>query len=346
MAVLKSEDIAKLAGVSRATVSKVINNYPDVKDETRKRVLDVIRECRYTPDFSARVLAGGKTNTIGFFMNVDSSLPKEKLIFDNNYYSPLLNAVIDRANSSGYYVTVNKISKDDGYDIVKSAFEEKRIDAAILVSVSDDMLSIASLPYPMVFISHEKKEFEEKKLLRKQMACVSFNSYTAYKKNTQFLIDRGYRKIGMIYADVGRYICDEKYRGFMDAMKENSLEAEDKFMIDCKMSPRIAAEKINTLLENKRLPEVFACINDDVAIAVMERISSFGLKIPRDIAIIGFDDTPFARYTLPPLTTCKLPIIEMACKAVSRAIEIINKNGKECTEDIFEAKPVYRKTTV
>ena len=333
MAVLKSEDIAKLAGVSRATVSKVINNYPDVKDETRERVLDVIRECRYTPDFSARVLAGGKTNTIGFFMNVDSSLPKEKLIFDNNYYSPLLNAVIDRANSSGYYVTVNKISKDDGYDIVKSAFEEKRIDAAILVSVSDDMLSIASLPYPMVFISHE-------------MACVSFNSYTAYKKNTQFLIDRGYRKIGMIYADVGRYICDEKYRGFMDAMKENSLEAEDKFMIDCKMSPRIAAEKINTLLENKRLPEVFACINDDVAIAVMERISSFGLEIPRDIAIIGFDDTPFARYTLPPLTTCKLPIIEMAVKAVSRAIEIINKNGKECTEDIFEAKPVYRKTTV
>lgn len=346
MAVLKSEDIAKLAGVSRATVSKVVNGYPDVKEETRARVLDVIRECKYTPDFSARVLAGGKTNAIGFFMNVDLSLPKEKLIFENSYYSPLLNAVIDCANTSGYYVTVNRIGSEDGCGVVKNAFKEKRIDAAILVSVGDDMLDIAALPYPMVFISHTLKEFEKKKLIRNRLACVAYDSYTAYKRNTQFLIDKGYKNIGMIYADVGRNICNEKRRGFSDAMKENSLEICDEFMIDCKMSPKLAAEKISVLLQNKKLPEVFTCVNDDVAIAVMEKISSCGLEIPRDIAIMGFDNTPFAKYTLPPLSTCKLPISEMAERAVYRAIEIINNDKISCTEDILEAEPVYRKSTI
>src|SRR5690554_3710481 len=100
---MKSDDIAKLAGVSRSTVSRVINNYPDIPQKTRDKVLKIIEEYQYEPNTSARVLAGKGTNTIGLFVVSLVENNNMNRIYQNNYFAPFVEAVIDTANASGYY---------------------------------------------------------------------------------------------------------------------------------------------------------------------------------------------------------------------------------------------------
>ena len=115
---MKSEEIARIAGVSRSTVSRVINNYSNVPDDTKKRVLEVINKYNYQPNTCARVLAGKKSNTIGLFIVSIADANNPNRLYNNNYFTQFVDAVVDCANSKGYYVLVNIIYCENDYNRV------------------------------------------------------------------------------------------------------------------------------------------------------------------------------------------------------------------------------------
>jgi LacI family transcriptional regulator len=118
---MKSEDIARMAGVSRSTVSRVINNYSNVPDETRRKVMKVIEKYHYSPNSSARALAGKKTDTIGLFIVSIAEKGSSTRVYQNNYFSPFIEAVIDTANERGVYVLVHSIFSVRDYAKIKQA---------------------------------------------------------------------------------------------------------------------------------------------------------------------------------------------------------------------------------
>jgi len=138
---MKSEDIAKLAGVSRSTVSRVLNNYSNVPDQTRRKVMKVIREHNYVPNTPARILAGKGMNTLGLFIVSIDEKTETNRIYQNNYFAPFLDIVVDVANNNDFYALVHTVYSERDYAKIQKAFQEKRIDGGIVVGTKDDTIS-------------------------------------------------------------------------------------------------------------------------------------------------------------------------------------------------------------
>ncbi|WP_040952594.1 LacI family DNA-binding transcriptional regulator, partial [Gorillibacterium massiliense] len=142
---MRSEDIARLAGVSRSTVSRVINNYPNVPEKTRIKVMKIIEQYHYEPNISARVLAGKGTNTIGLFVVSFADKTSVNRIYQNSYFAPFVDALVDTVNAMGYYVLIHTVYSEADYFKIKQAFQQKRIDGCVIVGTQGNVESLRDI---------------------------------------------------------------------------------------------------------------------------------------------------------------------------------------------------------
>ncbi|WP_139905343.1 LacI family DNA-binding transcriptional regulator [Clostridium thermarum] len=326
---MKSEDIARLCGVSRSTVSRVINNYPNVPQETREKVLAAIEKYNYQPHISARVLAGKGTNTIGLFVISTADTLNKNRIFQNSFFSPFINAVVDYANSREYYVLVHTIYEKKDYNKIKEVFLQKRVDGCIILGTENETeiineIQVKGLPISIIDYDEENAE----KNTKYKLNVVNSMDYEGSKEALRYLISLGHKKIGIITGRMNTFSGRQRYKAYRETLLENGLQIDERFVLNGKFLKHIAYREVEKLIENKVLPSaIFAC-NDDMAIAAMEAFHNNGISVPQDISIIGFDDIPFASMTKPPLTTVAIPIYEMAQKAVEGIIDLEERNYK------------------
>lgn len=322
---MRSEDIAKLAGVSRSTVSRVINNYPNVPETTRAKVLRVIEQHHYEPNSFARALAGKRTDTIGLF--AISMIEKEDTsrIYQNSYFAPIVDMVVDTANARGFYVLIHTVYSPGDFQKVKQAFQQKRIDGGILVGTQKDIELVREMvgqEAPLVLIDYDISEIMAERLNKNHLAVINSMDYEGTAQAIEYLIELGHREIGIMKGRMNTHSGRERYLAFEHTLDKYGLPLRDEYILEGEFLKESAHREAHRLADQDSLPTALFCSNDDMAMIAMEAFAERGISVPDQLSVIGFDDVELASRVTPKLTTVHLPVDEMAKAAVLKVIEL------------------------
>ena len=298
-------DVAKQAGVSMKTVSRVLNNEPNVAQKTRERVQAVAKELHYSPNLAARGLASSKSYLIA-------------LLYDNPspyYIANIQKGAIDACRESGYHLVVEPInmSGDNVSLEMERVLERLPVDGVIVTPPLSDSAEISSIlkrlkiKYVPVAPSLEPDE----------IASVKMDDIQAAFEMTEFLIKQGHRRLGFIRGHSEHSATSLRYKGFVQAMKAAGLEVRKDYITDGDFSFKSGVDAAENLLGQDEPPTAIFASNDDMAAGVVSVANRLNVSVPEDLSVVGFDDTPLARILWPQLTTIKQPIYEMGFQAVN-----------------------------
>jgi LacI family transcriptional regulator len=336
---INSFQIAKLAGVSRSTVSRVINNYSNVPEETREKVMKVIQQYDYYPNISARILAGKKTGTIGLFWITEDRIATDYL---SNFF---IASIIDDAASFGYLVltcVVSNLSDPENIQMIKKIFFQGRIDGGIFIGSSNNEPLIEELIAEGHIIGILDQNIPGR--TEANRIIVNFDSDTG-EKAVDYLVKLNHRKIGIINGDIHRYNGMQKYNGFMNGLKKNGLEIINDWIEYATFSDKDGYASMSTILQrSKELPTAICCANDSIAFGVVNAINDFGLKVPDDISVIGIDDHIRSSTFRPPLTTFRVDFSKMMSALTENVINVIKGKANEFISLEFGSELIERES--
>ncbi|EEO6564811.1 LacI family transcriptional regulator [Listeria monocytogenes] len=320
------KDIAKLSGVSVATVSRVINDNGRFSEETREKVLAVIKETNYQMNFSAKSLRMNKSFSVGilvpdisnyFFSSVVQQI--EAILFDQGYSTIICN-------------TGRNLDKEMAY---LNMLESKMVDGLIVISGADEFgfkYTNAENGIPYVCIDRQPKD-------KKDTIFISSNHYQGAFEATEALIHAGVKSPVIFMHSRQSSSAKERLKGFQDALKKNNIRYDpdvSKFTVDLQIHDY--QKSIITFVNEVTTMDGIFAINDNIALELLNLLPTIGKKIPNDIKVIGFDDTPQCNYTVPKLSSVKQDIPKIAQITVDNLITII-KNPKQ-KKRITEIVPV------
>jgi len=326
-------DVAKRAGVSMKTVSRVLNNEPNVAEKTRERVKAIAAELRYSPNLAARGLATSKSYLIA-------------LIYDNpspDYIAHIQRGAIDACREVGYHLVVEPMSLDCGHshdekvNAVRAVLDRLPVDGVILTPPLTDSEAIlevlAELNIKCVRIAPKNGG---------DQAFVGMNDETAAYQMTQHLLTQGHEKIGFIRGHVDHAATSLRHAGYLRAMQEAGISVSDDLIVQGDFSFESGAAAARKLLGADALekPTAIFASNDDMAAAVISVAGQMGLDVPEQLSVCGFDDTPLARVVWPALTTIRQPIYKMGHQA---AKELVRRSDVEAEQgQILDFKIMLR----
>lgn len=293
------KDVAERAGVSMKTVSNVINDFPHVTDETRRRVLDAVEALSYRPNLSARNLARGRTGVIAL------AVPE----LDMPYFAELSRYVIEAAAEHSWIVLVEQtLHREDREEIVLSGDLSRRIDGLIFNPVAIDVSKLTQRDdaTPLVLLGEN--------LYDTPYDHVSIDNVAAARAATEHLLSLGCRRIGAIGARLGDTTASRRRRlegshrqrleGYRQALRAAGIRA-DRGLIRPAPSYRgeYGASATEELLRLPEPPDAIFCFTDWLALGALRTLRLHDRRVPDDIAIVGFDDIPYGRVAAPSLTT-------------------------------------------
>ncbi|MGM0378603.1 MAG: LacI family DNA-binding transcriptional regulator [Bacillota bacterium] len=327
-------DIAKESGVSKSTVSRVINDKPGVSDKKRKTVLKVIDELNYKPNSAARTLGLKRTNTIGVLVNDLSDT------FYSAYVRMIDRIFTNKFHYGALYCTTNK-STPTKVNYLKQL--NKMVDGYMFlgeeVITKDELKTLKKDNEPFVGIG-TNIDFEKGTM-------VDINNFEASYDLVKYLIDLGHKNILYVASEINRTEFSERFMGYQKALMENDLPYQDYFTTDFSIdkSYRLAKE-INLSIKENDITAI-VCFNDMAACGVMDGLIDLGYEIPKDLSVVGFDNYKGhmkIKNKLPKLTTMEQPNKEMASYGVKALYDQI-VNNKSTESKIFKCKLIKGSST-
>lgn len=310
-----SRHVAERAGVSRTTVSFVLNGVGSgkVSAATQERVLQAARDLGYVPDAAARSLVSGKTATMGLLIARSRHIPVDAFI-------PLsLRGLSHVCQGAGFRLIVETSDVGGaGYNYAELV-DSRKVDGLVVLNAdpADDRLTgLIDRGFPLVLIGGHPDQ---------RVATVSVDSVAGMRAVTEHLVRLGHREIAFIhYREVTGTTMGGRLAGYRAALEAVGIEPRPRLVRSGDFSAESGhAAMMSLLAERPRLSAV-VCGNDTIAIGAMSAIARSGMYVPDDIAVVGFDDIPLARFTVPALTTVRLPAEEMARRAGEMAMRLIN----------------------
>jgi LacI family transcriptional regulator len=300
--------VARRAQVSIKTVSRVLNLEPNVRADTRAKVLAAVEALQYRPNQSARSLAGSRSFLICLFY--DNPSPA--------YVSDVQVGVISRCREAGYHLIVEPIDSaapDLGRQ-VRATLSTLKVDGVILTPpVSDNADVLAALDEsgaPYVRIAPQSD--------LDRAAYVHMDDRGAAREMTRLLIEAGHRDIGFIKGHPDHGASHLRYQGYVDALEEHGLTLRPEHVVQGYFSFQSGREAAQELLSQSGRPTAIFASNDDMALGVIAVAGRVGVNVPHQLSVVGFDDTPGAQIVWPQLTTVRQPIEEMAAAAADLLI--------------------------
>lgn len=286
-------DVARLAGVSRATVSYVVNRKDTsavpISEETRQRVMDAVDELGYVVNAGAQALRSGDTKTIGVM------LP----IYENPFFWEILDGISREANEAGYKVLLANSALDPEIASQNvSELAEQRVDGLIFMiefgSLPDQIMEqLRNSIHPIVEISSSFSEFD----------LIQQGYSEATKALMTHLFELGHRRIGFIYGVHKPEQGLDRLNAYHEALHEMDIVFDESLIIQCGPSMEDGYQAALHLLQQQERPTAIIALNDLLGMATIRAASDLSLRIPEDISIAGFDDIPFAKFVIPRLTT-------------------------------------------
>ncbi len=326
---INSTEIAKIAGVSRSTVSRVINNYPNVPEKTRKKVMEIIQRYNYYPNLSAQVLAGKRTSTLGLFMIERGQVSGDSLS------NLLITSIIESASSLGYYVLTNIIGDTNHpktIESIKEVFFQRRVDGGIFIGANNYEPLIEELIKEGFFIGIVDQELPGANEPNRIVS--NFDNEQGALKAVEYLASLGHRKIGVINGNMNRIAGPQKFQGYLEGLKKFAIPVNEDWILVGDFSKQSGYEAIKGLLEKDiALPTAFFAANDSTAFGAMQAFKEHEIRIPDDISIIGFDDHMLSEYTSPTLTTLRVDFTEMMEKLTTNVVNAVE--GKQLEANYF-----------
>ncbi len=331
MPTITRKDVAKKAGVSEATISRVMNNYPHVKNSIRRRVLSTARELDYFPNGIARALAMQKSGNIGFVLP-----DKMKQGIWNPFYSKELEGVEQEAQRHNYHLIFSFL-KEHSHKI-PSDVDGKKVDGILLVGniEKDVIFMLKEKEIPLVLVDNRIEEGN--------VNCVVIDNIQGAREATEHLIRLGHKNISFLGGELSIPSIKERFAGYKQVLREagmaypqpirtNGLNFEDGYKAMRKILP-----------SNLSMSAVFAA-NDSLAAGAMKAIMQKGLRIPEDISVVGFDDIDLAFQIHPGVTTVRVPKQKMGQMATKRLLEIIKDKKQKPVDLTVSVELVIREST-
>lgn len=315
------KDIARELGISPSTVSRALKDHPDISPDTKKAVTALAEKLNYQPNIIALSLRQSKTNTIGVIV-------PEIVHF---FFSTVISGIEDVAYKNGYNVIVSQ--SNESYEREKSdlkALFNSRVDG-LLISVSretqnfDHFKSVFERGMPMVFFDRAVDELDTSKI-------IVDDSEGAYQA-TQHLIEQGCKKIAHIAGPDNLIISKKRTDGYIKALGDHNMMVDNKMIISCNEGSIEAAKKISLeLLQRKNRPDGIFTSNDLTAIGALQAAKELKIKVPQELAIIGFSNWQVSSFTDPTLSTVDQPGYEMGKQAAELLLKEVESKEDEFVE--------------
>ena len=312
MATMK--DIARIAGVSLSTVSHVVNNSRFVSEEITQRVQKVIAELNYKPSLVARSLKIKETNTLGMLVTASN----------NPFFAEVVRHVERYCEEHNYHLIL--VNTDGNGENLKKHLERllsKQVDGLLLMCAEPQDLDpqiMTNIQLPMVVIDWWLQPLNAD--------LIHENSELGGYLATKALLDAGYRKIAVVTGETSKPITASRLAGYKRAISEQNLQTQPEWVIESHFSYAGGVNAGKEILALEHRPDAIFAMSDTIAIGLYQSLLQAGLRIPQDIAVIGYDNIELAQYLAPPLSTIHQPKARLAKNAVEQLVSRIRQPDK------------------
>jgi DNA-binding LacI/PurR family transcriptional regulator len=333
---ITSQDVADLAGVSRTTVSLVLNDVQDIKisPATRQRVINAAEELGYVPDAAAQALASRRAQIIGFIL---TRQPHQ--IASDAFIPQILDGLLDVMHQYDMRLIIDIVEPEHQNEAYLQLVRAKRIDGFLLSGprLGDSALkALEQDGFPTVLIGQ---------LPDVEFCSVDIDNRAAARKAVAHLVNLGHRRIACITNAPKSYTAPvDRLAGYRLALEDAGIAYRPELVRYGNFTLESGYEQMGSLLASGEPFTAVFVASDTVALGAKAAILEHGLRVPRDIALVGFDDLPIAQYAAPPLTTIHLPVIELARQASEMLINILKGEQLACRHILLDAHLVIRQS--
>jgi LacI family transcriptional regulator len=325
-------DVAALAGVSIKTVSRVLNNEPNVRPRTRKKVTDAVRELNYRPNVSARRLAANRSFVIGLMYDLPHS----------DYISEFQDGVLKVCHEAGYHMLVHPCDTDNAQlaGEVVDLFRQVTVDGFIVLQpISDDnRLNKTLVDEKVPYVRVSQRRFKGPPL-------VSVDDTQSAANMTRYLIGLGHRRIGFIVGRPDQGSSHDRLAGYTAALRDAQIEFDSTLVEQGLYSFESGYSCARRLLALDPRPTAIFASNDHMAMGVLTVAHEKRLDVPKDLSVAGFDDTAMARFAWPPLTTVRQPVTQVARLAAETLVKCLQGDAAREREFVLHSDLMKRAST-
>jgi len=332
-----SLDVANKAGVSRTTVSFVLNNVPgvNISKTTREKVLKAAQKLNYHPNAAGRKLVSGKSHTLGLVL---CQSPEQ--VFADAFLPQVILGIEQAAIQQGFHILLKQVAPDDSEGYTR-LINENHVDGIILSGPRQDDQQILRLyrdGVPIMLMGQ---------LPETNIPFVDVDAAAGAETAVRHLIELGHQRIAMITNAPLTYTSAQQRRnGYLQALRSAGLQVNDVLIREGNYTPASGFAAMTQLLNLPSRPTAVFVASDVVAMGAILAIKENGLSIPQDIALVGFDDIPLAEYFDPPLTTIRLPAFGLGWAVGERLIRLIRGEGLEQKNIFMNSELVVRKSSI
>ncbi|MGM0429868.1 MAG: LacI family DNA-binding transcriptional regulator [Pseudomonadota bacterium] len=325
-------EVSKLAGVSLATVSRVLNNNTPVREATRLKVMDAMAQLGYHPNSVAQSLASKRSNSIGIVVSE----------LNGPFFGTLLSDIESAFRRAGKHVIIAAGHSDEKLEKESIEFLQSRnCDALILhvEAVSDEFLKeLAVKNVEFVLLNRLLDDLSER--------CVTLNNQHGGYLATQYLLDHGHQRIGYISGPMWKHDAEQRYLGHLRALAQYNINPQEMLFYEGDYHEAGGAKGLDALLQNNPTLTAVVCANDEMAAGAMTAAREAGLELPDDLSIIGFDNVNFSHYMFPKLTTVDYPIGSMGIMAARWVLKNVYQQKLDDIQTVFEPRVIERESVV
>jgi LacI family transcriptional regulator len=313
------EEIARLAGVSRSTVSRVVNGDHRVSDAARSRVQDVIRRHNYHPNAAARSLASRRTRVLGLLVS-----KAVRGLFVDPFYPLLIQGTADGCNAAGYNLAMLMDTSEDGSaveQLYQRVIRGRHVDGLILACHAVDDPIVAQLErdcIPFVLVGRHPGS---------AVSFVDVDSRGAAQEAVAHLLDHGYQRIAMICGAANLIATIDRHAGYVNALQQAAIPPEPSRVVFADFTQRGGYRAMVGLLhDRRRLPDAVFAASDAMALGAIAAILEAGLRVPDDVAVMGFDGLIEGEDSKPPLSTVSQPVADLGREAVRLLLALVEES--------------------
>jgi LacI family transcriptional regulator len=331
MSKLTLEEIAQLSGVSRSTVSRVINDQPNVKAEVRERVLRVVAETGYHPDPAARSLAGRRTGVIGLV------IPRAvTMLFNDPYIPRLLQGITQTCNAHDYTLSLFLLHTQEEEEKLHPRILRTQLFDGVIVQAAQigDSLISQMVEYDVPFVMIGRPQADP------SISFVNVDNVIGAYTAVSHLIQLGYTRIATVTGPLDQSAGLDRRQGYLNALQDRGRRRDDNLMVQGDFTETSGYISMQRLLPYQ--PDAVFVASDTMAFGALRALRQAGLSVPEDVAVIGFDDLMPSATSDPPLTTIRQPILRVGTQVVETLIDILHNGLKPARRIVMPTELVIR----
>ncbi len=323
-------DVAKAAGVSVATVSKVLNGYTTVNQQTKEKVLRIVKETRFTPNSAARALVGRRSMTIGMFLTTGLAHP---------FFAHILTGMEQSLKAMGYdLIYLTQIHWNKEYSFVRHC-QSRNVEGVVVFGFQHDDMDFAELidsGIPTLFIDLDVKD--------KRTGFISSDNESGVRDAIRYLTGLKHRRIAFLSGIGSSYVSRHRLLGYREGLEEAGIAFDESYVVASDFEKEGGYRAMKRLLELSTPPTAVICSSDTGAVGAIQAIREAGLSVPGDISVVGFDDIDLASHVHPALTTVRQDTNTIGRKAIELLDALITDEETEPPEAIVPTTLVVRES--